>query len=795
MLLQENLTPYQKLFNIIDQSQREGKNTQINVNFKDEHDHDLLDYAIMERDINKVNSLLQRNVTVSKNHFHLALQHGNKDIILRLFDELTDLKQWWQNYNIKTEQAKRDNEQHYLKTEDGFGGSKFFADILANLASYSPETIETLKGLNIIQDYAFMRDFLVKATAISKYDIERFEGAIIEDNEPDALMLYFACALNDQAFLDENLSKIENTNAIYRVYKEEGGFVNISLLNAAVQKNNMPFIRSLLAQNKEDHFKDNLFQNVLFTAVILENAPVITLLLAQLKNPLSTNKDGKTVLHIAAQVGNPEVLKALMADPRLRELVNAKDYYGFTPYDYAKNNDKQTEFEKITNDYGIMPSSSSREMIEIDQEYLIPIIIYYLKMKGQFSDYINRYGLCNGLAFLKIVYDELKYKDDFKQFLELLSKHGVDANPLGSKDMVKDLQSGNYINVDDFIEHSLNSTLVFFSSFPYSANVPVIALTQYQRKEQLDLITKKDVVTEHLFELNTTLQSSEQLAEHLALISKIPGAKFELRSSGHATSGYCTAKDELDFYDPSQLYYCPPTKDIQSIASRIQKSVFAFNPHNMSMQLLVYQPSHGYESKWDFSKITDSKMYSDYIESSPNRYSPLHVAVLMRDYNAIMTFLNDPHFNTNLKDAHGLTPLNLAIRLCDPKMVDLFLNVPTIKVGKAEMKAAMQEYYLSENNFQHRHSTLMDGRTFHEKQNTNNSSEKTTEILNKIKDKYTRGGSIHAMEFKSLESLLNISSMGSLYYDPNEALIKSQMLTLQQLHESDKKSQLRQRIK
>lgn len=684
---------------VIQQLKAQGR-FDVGVNFKDQYGSTLIEYALIQGDLPEMQKLINHGAIIPKDLLFQALKLQNVEATKILFGNFNPQLAWWQEYRKTQPTLTMDVREHY----------SFWASLIAQLPEFSDVGINFLKQMNILDDYTVLRDFVIKTRCIEETD-EKYPGEDLNTrNTFDYLTMYFPCALNDEKAVDGLLSDndIDLNAEFWMPFGPFDAPQKRSLLQVAILRKENNFPPKLLEQGADPEQEDNHYQNSLFSAVISQNIPMIKVLLEK-GVALTTNFEGQSVLHIAAEIANIEVLELLLSNDRVRALVNQKDFYGITPLDYAARNKLVLPISSTSTSSSIPPS----EIIAIDQRPLIRKLLYMLELKNQSTEYLNEYGVCNGLGFLKAIYDELGYDDDLKKILTFISKWDGKLESLQDTNIVADLKSGPYVNADDLLNQFINDILTFVSPYGGMLYGPVLGIKPDDRAGQLALITSKDIITTPLYEVTAVLTTEAQLREHLELISKMPGAKFEIRSPGHATAGTCTRQGEIDFFDPEQRFWTAPTTDIDLVVSRVHKYIFRHTPDKMDIQILVYEQPSSTSKIMDLSQFKDPQAYKSYYEASPNQFTPLHLAVLLKDYSAIQEFLNISNIDLNLQNFSKISALNLAIKLGDVRAVELLLSSDKLQVTLAEMKVAMQEKYFSipNNHF----TELMADRTWREK--------------------------------------------------------------------------------
>lgn len=673
--LQKNFFQLQEF--ILSAQQKQLK--EVSVNTKDHDGKTLLDYAIELRSIDEVKKLIDQDAEVTLEHFLLSLEKGDNEITEILLGQFKDKLTWWEKYcELPYEFKPRD----YTNTSfnDDFDTINFWGIIFGVLPSLPSSSIDFLKENQILQDTTLMANFLVSYAKVAEVDPEQLTD---EAQKKQAAELYFESILSE-SLLEERLKKneiIDVDNVFKMRYLHSD---NYSLLQLSILRNNPALFSLLLEKNSNINYQNLSHENALFTAIRCQNISMVAQLLEK-GIALNTNNEGKTVLHVAAEVGNKDILKLLFADSRTKTLINTVDYYNLKPFDYARFYDHEEVFSQTAEQCNLVfDKTVDVEMVNIHQVLIGNRLTFYALLMEQSGEYLPGWGACNGLGFMKILYYELGYGEDFWTILTLISKWDGSKEALKTGPEIK-LKSGIYKNLGDLFEQFGNELVVLTAYYNNPLN-----LNQADRRAQLALLTNKEVILDILYEENNVVPLSEypftvnpdkdfftpeQIREHLELISYLPGAKFELRGRGHTTGGVCFTNGMVEYYDPSRNYRMYPMADMQCLNENIQKLLFLHDAAKNRMFLLVYQQPQPQRCLFNFEQYNDPKLYIDYQQKSPNGFSPLHVAVLLKDYDAIRNYLDNENINPYITDAFNRTPLTLALYMKDEKIIDMLRNI------------------------------------------------------------------------------------------------------------------------
>lgn len=161
----------------------------------------------------------------------------------------------------------------------------------------------------------------------------------------DQTALHIACQKGNANAAELLLNYPEIKGSI----NEEGRyFKKVTPLHLACQNGLFSVVKRLLDLGANIHAKDEDSMTPLLLACKWSHADVVRELLSSGARIDSRDKDGKTVLHYACEKGsNIEVMKVLLAHPRISEIINATDRIGETAMHYACFNGQKGSVELL----------------------------------------------------------------------------------------------------------------------------------------------------------------------------------------------------------------------------------------------------------------------------------------------------------------------------------------------------------------------------------------------------------------------------------------------------------------
>lgn len=412
---------------------------------------------------------------------------------------------------------------------------------------------------------------------------------------------------------------------------------------------------------------------------VLENAKDLPMHASYHINPIHTLA--------LAKHNNKEITRIVLAHPTLKSLINEKDYFGHTPLDIARINHKHELFSQLGISEQDIPLL---EKYDIRQEKILNNLTYFLKATNLGDPAsVPGGGHCQGFAFLFSYYSDRGLKDEFFKILKLISNW--DGN-LGFLRLLGPVQSfsGNYKNVADLFQQWVND-IIWFQQTKLDPELRKFNPTPLIKKAPYDMVKKDDKsfaleprMILNLAELSYPL-NKDQLNEYLNILSNLPGLNITLASGrfkkgeekGHATSLRVLQPNVLDYYDSNEPNIVDLFTSQQALVTHIVDTTYRNNHmlgENETMEsIILYDPS-GLTPKETMVNITDKKSYINYYQASPNKLTPLHVAVLVNDEKCLKRLLELDGVDRSLRNLHGQTAWEMAIEFQADNLLQLFAS-------------------------------------------------------------------------------------------------------------------------
>lgn len=669
------------------------------INYTDMKKNSLLHYAAARGNLEKVKECIEKGADINLkstvydlNALGIALNCGHIDVANYLYEhkancftmpaetcKTKEAKEWF------NEKIKIALYQTYPKPEedfqDGKKSNRFFKkkmNLSLNTFKQTKNNIECTNSLIRAAEIGDL-DFIIKA---KKKDEKKV------NSELNALLI--SAVVNDQMevvkWTLENGAKINND----RRYSENA-------LQKAINFN-LNMVDYLLEHGADINKQNGMKTTPLMTAAKLNDPKLMEKLLEKKPNLSLRDIDGDNIFHYLAYSGqNPAVIEQLLALPEAKSLLKEKNIYGYTAYDLAVQNKKDTLIQLFA------PEKDLNEIKKSSQYGEVPIYIwqnavrqkmsYFLRSQYRLSNYFELEGHCNGFSYLHQIYADQGKEDYFFSTLALMSQW--DGKDSSLNEPFKDIpQAKYYKNLGELFEQWINDTIWFQQTGPEKF---IDDLKQTDRIKQHFIIHGPEDF--RLFYLhNAQAEAQKQsLAELKTLLNYLlrmpPRMHFEIHGDEHVTSIYKNDQGKLLYYDPNFHLKTTSLENSEQLLQRLidhkyisLKEIFdETGEHSMVAPAIQ---SFFYKKDFDLllSDLNNFNVFSDdelpksqeeakrFQLNTPGNYSPLHIAVITTSQSSLKKLLSDNYCDINARDAHGLTALDIATKNGVIGYVNLFLN-------------------------------------------------------------------------------------------------------------------------
>lgn len=290
-------------------------------------------------------------------------------------------------------------------------------------------------------------------------------------------------------------------------------------------------------------------------------------------DPMITDYYGRTALHLAAEIGDIEVVRKLLSHPKGQECLTIRDHNHYSPLDLALMA-KQDQIIPLLDPEGkiqdpIAHPLYGKPFTAINQTVIIKQFERYLEVQGRnvTDTLLNKVGECNGLSFLHNYYTSMGREDAFFKVLETFVLWN------GSEKSLRDPE-----NLEDLFEQWMND--IFFVQSP---NKILPKILQSDRVSQYSIIQPSDqkIVVASQTEVHPFRGNLETLVNLFAILQNYKkGWCFnlstpELTQEGHTISCTIDLEGKFHIYDPNGFSRQSPTEDPRICAKILQDMLFS----------------------------------------------------------------------------------------------------------------------------------------------------------------------------------------------------------------------------
>lgn len=646
------------------------------IDFPDVYGHTLLRYAIRLGDLIKVGELVEAGADTSKG---LLWALGNNQLEIAKFmlgkgSDFDKIKLEW----IQKEPCRT-----------------WFGSLLL-------DRLDAMKCKKH-NPLSFFRDDLV-----SKEWLRR----AAESGLADALRPHTSKKELDQYFNSKNLlnklgclAAANNRVEVLELLKQQGHHLTPhdswknSPLISSVRYKNTDAAAYLLEQGVDPNYFGEKKRNALMAAAETQSPELTAMLLKAGADVSARDYHGRTALHICCQqsLPNTEVVSLLSSAMQEMNLNELYDIFGMTPLDYARKNGCIASI--ITSkDTGtdIMPA---RCFQVLSQHVLLEKIDYYLKLSRRNMEFCEDGGHCNGFTWLHAFYVDNNMEDYYFNTLELIAGWDGSQEQLDEPFEADMPQTEYYCNLGDLFEQWSNDLIWFQNSEEIIKKTYVnpldcdFILKQSNRKLQYEIAG--NLPYKHLMmSIEKIAVDTEQLHEIIEIIIKrYPrGAQIFLAGGQHIVSIRINDGLVIHYYDCNFPHRTLPLDNAQSLVDLfintkymlLQKgtlwdgklyismdvSLHYFDTPDMRDNIARHQAFAEYEIPCSEEEV------SEFQKRSPNKYTPMHIAVLSGSLISVQSMLQKEEQLQQLKrtSAHGLTPVEIAINSDNISITSAFIE-------------------------------------------------------------------------------------------------------------------------
>lgn len=434
-------------------------------------------------------------------------------------------------------------------------------------------------------------------------------------------------------------------------------------------------VRELKALGANTNKVDGGYKTLLHVAALNGKLEVVDLAL-NIMTPEElklTNYDGRNVFHFACKNGDPKVLSRLLQEPSLNLLIHQKDLFGNTPIDIAIMNGHDEAIHLLNPNINIAELKGYKRVPpSFSQTHLENQLTNYLKLKGikESENIINRFGMCNGWSWLRQIYESQGKEEEYLALLTLISTWDGTQQGLANQDLPlilkkkyeKEFLGGRVIpgDVEFVFENFIHPLSIGFSNLMNVRELG-LGLSQSDRIKQYELIkSPTDArILKNIFNVPFNNYTKSQLIEIFEFVSMYPGLSIDIVRRGHAVTLQVTPEGLFNFYDPGFKQKVIPLLSPQEFVEMTLKTDAGVDFELRAFKF--YEPN---------APIPEVELPVKEPHSSlANGFSELHLAVLQNNPQKVSKLLSENSQNLHKLDAHGQTPLKLALNANHPACV------------------------------------------------------------------------------------------------------------------------------
>lgn len=463
-------------------------------------------------------------------------------------------------------------------------------------------------------------------------------------------------------------------------------------LDLAVRTKNYSAVRWLLSHGANIN-KRNRYGETPFMKAIKENDLDAVRLCIYNRELDLYEKDvyGRNPIHLAACLDEKQILEFLLSKDELKSLKNMTDIFGQTPLDLAIENKKDETIALLleTDHLDVHQLSNyGRNKADISQGVILEQWEKYINITDQDQTiFKNLLGMCFGFTFMGQYFIDLGKEDEFYQILELFSRWDGSAVALEDSVSVENL-SGNYRSLKDLMDQWINNV----SWMNHTDFESITSIKQSWIKEIYDVVKTSDSKDLNLMlsfgtEFYEKRMNLDQLTEMLNFFSMIPNSSVTIVGNQHATGLRVLSNGFFQYYDsnlPHKIKIYDSSKELAKVIMDTKYLQLGSFEESMNIGLIWYQ----FLSKEETLKpLIDNNSLEIY---SPNGFSALHRAIILRDKEKIHILLNEFE-EINTKDEFDNTPLDWAILMNQNEVVSSLLSHPKLDFDfNAQVKIALE---------------------------------------------------------------------------------------------------------
>lgn len=652
------------------------------LNFRDVEGRTLLQLAINSGDLNEVMIIYSRGARSEKS-LETALNQENPTIAQYLYDQGEDAttvslyninniecQQWFSDLLRKKLNEIVQRAQSQKEFPKDFGNKLF-----VTFKDFSEQN-EQKDHFDRVAELGDL-DLLGKLISSGKPFNTSFKWSI------DSMMI--SAASNGRVeFLKWLLTQGTKIN-------NEGKFTASALIVAS-KNGHLNTVKFLIDAGSEIDYQGENKETALLAAITNRHAEIVHYLLQKKADPSLIDIYGNNALHYAANFNDISITTILFILPDAKDLQKSENIYGMTPLDYGleKNNVFVTSL--------IDPTTAKQTetfFVPLNQKPVMLRIRYYLSYQYRDLDFFSNGGHCNGLGFLRDFYAHME--DYYFDTLRMIVCWDGDNSKLSVPFNESLPQAQFYLNLGELLEQWTSDIIWFQHSTLGAIYNDNNEYNHKNRSFQYQVVGNGTMEPILISNPGRGYTDTARFIEDIQLFTKMPsGARLEIGGSEHNTCAFIDKQTQFSYYDPNFTRRARPIINAE-IFTRIVvdtkiiglKKAFdtTGNVEFYSELRFFYYHSNEFKRRLEEHEAfkneelpTTQEQASLFQATSPNKYTHIHIAILVGSIISLEKLLLTGCVDLHAKTKQGFTALDLALNSRNKKIIETILQAHTIEM-------------------------------------------------------------------------------------------------------------------
>lgn len=487
-----------------------------------------------------------------------------------------------------------------------------------------------------------------------------------------ANFFHYAISLDDKEAFEKGIQIAKKNNQLEKFINSlnSEGFSPLAL---AAAENSIEFAKRLMEEGADAHVENIKGKTALDIAINLHHQEMAKFLILH-TDPTLKNYKGRNWMHLAVCYDNAQFLSELIPLKTCHHMFHERDFFGFTPQEYALGLKRDQCFKVILQwvkeNGGVQDvfAKESRALIRIDQDPVLDQLIRFVSKYFKGDKLLLKLldlGACNAFSFLFPMYLALSKKVHYLEELEKISTWNNTDDLTGEEVALFE----NWVN-----------NLIWLQQEYIKLHSPEIS-TQTLRLEQFEVIRPSNLSLKltPLFHSYFKRKFDQAKVEELLNILKCypEGTYLDINGEDHVICIYILEK-KIQYYDSNDFFYMPPFESTKPLVALLKWALL--RPAYEHVEISVYQFSEDNQKALYQEPLEGWSNWLDSASTSPNGFSRLHLAVLSNQVFLVQEELKNPETDIFKVDYEGCSALKLALMGCNEEISWAFFNHSTVEV-------------------------------------------------------------------------------------------------------------------